>query len=113
MFAAAQAAGISQFPHQLPPLTAALHVDSSRPVAFVAVEIIEARHLKPANLDGTSDAYVKCALGAARFTTRIVWGSLHPQWFAEFTAPVYSWRLSNLLVLRVLDKSFLCSKDLG
>ncbi|CAI5969831.1 unnamed protein product [Closterium sp. NIES-65] len=100
-------------PHPLPPLTAALHVDSSCPVAFVAVEIIEARHLKPANLDGTSDAYVKCALGAARFTTRIVWGSLDPQWFAEFTAPVFSWRLSNLLVLRVLDKSFLCSKDLG
>ncbi|GJP42771.1 hypothetical protein CLOM_g2305 [Closterium sp. NIES-68] len=102
-------------PAHPPPLPAAdvLHVDSSCPVAFVVVEIIEARHLKPANLDGTSDAYVKCALGSARFTTRIVWSSLDPQWFAEFTAPVYSWHLNNLLVLRVLDKSFLRSKDLG
>lgn len=62
---------------------------------------------------GKSDPYVKGALGTSRFTTRVVASTTDPEWFEEFVAPIYSWSVPNLLVLRVQDRGLFSSKSLG
>ena len=56
---------------------------------------------------------MKGALGGSRFESSIRRKTTAPQWLEEFRAPICSWELLNLLVLRVRDRSGFKAEELG
>lgn len=83
------------------------------PVAHVNVEVMEAAEVKPSDLSGYSDPYVKGHLGPYRFKTQIQKKTLTPKWQEEFKIPVCSWDSQNVLAIVVLDKDHFVDGSLG
>ncbi|XP_072958689.1 C2 domain-containing protein At1g53590-like isoform X1 [Typha angustifolia] len=88
-------------------------VDEKPPIAYVKLEIIEGADLKPSDLNGLSDPYLKGQLGHSRFQTEIKWKTLNPRWIEEVKIPIRSWEAPNMLTLQVLDKDRMYDDKLG
>ncbi|CAN4097001.1 unnamed protein product [Withania somnifera] len=87
-------------------------IDAKEPIAHVILEVLEAEDLKPADLSGLSDPYVKGHLGPYRFKTRTQKKTLAPQWQEEFKIPVCSWEPpNNMLYVDVRDKDLFSHDD--
>ncbi|XP_074319218.1 C2 domain-containing protein At1g53590-like isoform X2 [Silene latifolia] len=88
-------------------------VDVKEPLAYANVEVIEAAEMKPSDLNGLADPYVKGHLGQYRFKTQIQRKTLTPKWQEEFKVPICSWEAQNVLAIEVFDKDHLFDDDLG
>lgn len=88
-------------------------VDEKEPVAYAKVEVIEASELKPSDLNGLADPYVKGQMGVYRFRTKIQKKTLTPKWHEEFKIPIITWESSNTLVIAVRDKDHFYDDTLG
>ncbi|KAJ4982422.1 hypothetical protein NE237_033259 [Protea cynaroides] len=88
-------------------------VDEKDPIAYARVEIVEAADLKPSDLNGLADPYVKGQLGPYRFQTKIQKKTLTPVWQEEFKIPICTWESPNLLSLEVRDKDHFVDDTLG
>nr|CAD1839214.1 unnamed protein product [Ananas comosus var. bracteatus] len=88
-------------------------VNEKPPIAYVQLEIIEGANMKPSDLNGLADPYVKAHLGPYRFQTKIQRKTLTPKWLEEFKIPISSWEAQNLLVFQVRDKDPLFDDSLG
>ncbi|KAK4373997.1 hypothetical protein RND71_004674 [Anisodus tanguticus] len=87
-------------------------VDAKEPIAHVILEVLEAEDLKPADLNGLADPYVKGNLGPYRFKTKTQKKTLAPQWQEEFKIPVCSWESpNNMLNIDVRDKDHFSQDD--
>ncbi|KAK6774701.1 hypothetical protein RDI58_029940 [Solanum bulbocastanum] len=88
-------------------------INAKEPIAHVILEVLEAEDLKPADLNGLSDPYVKGHLGPYRFKTRTQKKTLAPQWQEEFKIPVCSWESPNdMLNIDVHDKDHFSSDEI-
>ncbi|CAG7877564.1 unnamed protein product [Brassica rapa] len=83
------------------------------PVAHALVEVVEASDVKPSDLNGLADPYVKGQLGAYRFKTKILRKTLAPKWQEEFKIPILTWESPNVLNIEVQDKDIFCDGRLG
>nr|XP_043630798.1 C2 domain-containing protein At1g53590-like [Erigeron canadensis] len=88
-------------------------VDAKEPVAYILVEIVEASDMKPSDLNGLADPYVKGQLGAYRFRTKTQRKTLSPKWQEEFRIPITTWESPNLLMIQVRDKDHFLDDILG
>ncbi|KAF9666635.1 hypothetical protein SADUNF_Sadunf16G0249400 [Salix dunnii] len=88
-------------------------VDEKEPIAYAKVEVIEASDLKPSDLNGLADPYVKGQLGAYRFRTKTQRKTLFPRWQEEFKIPISTWESPNVLSIDVRDKDHLFDDALG
>ncbi|KAI3411505.1 uncharacterized protein J3R85_017931 [Psidium guajava] len=88
-------------------------VDVKEPVAYAKVEVIEASEMKPSDLNGLADPYVKGKLGPYIFKTKTQKKTLAPKWHEEFRIPIITWEMPNVLNLQVLDKDHFIDGDLG
>ncbi|EOA29501.1 hypothetical protein CARUB_v10013073mg [Capsella rubella] len=88
-------------------------VDEKEPIAHVLVEVVEASDVKPSDLNGLADPYVKGQLGAYRFKTKILWKTLAPKWQEEFKIPICTWDSPNVLNIEVQDKDRFSDDSLG
>ncbi|CAN4103025.1 unnamed protein product [Withania somnifera] len=89
-------------------------VVSKEPIAFVILEVLEAADMKPSDLNGLADPYVKGHLGPYRFRTKTKKKTLTPQWHEEFKIPVCTWEPpSNMLNFDVCDKDLFVDDTLG
>ncbi|KAF4397915.1 hypothetical protein G4B88_019636 [Cannabis sativa] len=88
-------------------------VDEKEPVAHVKVEIVEAADMKPSDLNGLADPYVKGQMGNYRFKTKIQKKTLTPKWLEEFKIPIITWELPNTLALEIRDKDHFVDDLLG
>ncbi|CDY32353.1 BnaC01g36720D [Brassica napus] len=88
-------------------------VDEKEPVAHALVEVVEASDVKPSDLNGLSDPYVKGQLGAYRFKTKILKKTLSPKWQEEFKIPILTWDSPNILNIEVQDKDRFSDDSLG
>ncbi|ESQ30064.1 hypothetical protein EUTSA_v10011273mg [Eutrema salsugineum] len=88
-------------------------VDEKEPAAHVLVEVIEASDVKPSDLNGLADPYVKGKLGAYRFKTKIMRKSLSPTWQEEFKIPIFTWDSPRILSIEVKDKDRFVDDTLG
>ncbi|KAF3615288.1 C2 domain-containing protein [Capsicum annuum] len=87
-------------------------VDAKEPIGHVILEVLEAENLKPTDLNGLSDPYVKGHLGPFRFKTRTQKKTLAPQWQEEFKIPICSWESpNNMLNVDVRDKDHFSQDD--
>ncbi|XP_060209424.1 C2 domain-containing protein At1g53590-like [Lycium barbarum] len=87
-------------------------VDAKEPIAYVILEVLEAEDLKPADLNGLADPYVKGHLGPYRFKTKTQKKTLSPQWQEEFKIPVCSWESpNNMLNIDIRDKDHFSQDD--
>ncbi|GAA0149233.1 hypothetical protein LIER_36891 [Lithospermum erythrorhizon] len=87
-------------------------VDAKEPIAHAIVEVLEADEIKPSDLNGLSDPYVKGRLGPYRFRTEVKKKTLAPKWQEEFRVPVCSWE-NPILKIEVRDKDRLVDDKLG
>ncbi|TVU23187.1 hypothetical protein EJB05_30222, partial [Eragrostis curvula] len=83
------------------------------PIAIVKLEILEGTDMKPSDINGLADPYVKGRLGPFKFQTQIQRKTLSPKWFEEFRIPITSWEASNELVMEVRDKDPMFDDLLG
>ncbi|CAJ1957832.1 unnamed protein product [Sphenostylis stenocarpa] len=88
-------------------------VDEKEPVAYAKIEVIEASNMKPSDLNGLADPYVKGHMGVYRFRTKIQRKTLTPKWHEEFKIPIISWESDNVLVIAVRDKDHFYDDILG
>ncbi|KAI0492175.1 hypothetical protein KFK09_026441 [Dendrobium nobile] len=88
-------------------------IHETPPIAYVKLEIIEATDMKPSDLNGLADPYVKVNLGATKLQTNIQRKTLSPKWFEEFKIPISSWDRPNTLFLEVIDKDHIFDDMLG
>ncbi|XP_044505690.1 C2 domain-containing protein At1g53590 isoform X4 [Mangifera indica] len=88
-------------------------VDVKEPVAHAIVEVIEASDMKPSDLNGLADPYVKGQLGQYRFRTKTQKKTLTPKWQEEFKIPICSWDSPNVLSIEVRDKDHFVDDSLG
>lgn len=88
-------------------------IDEKGPVAHAIVEVLEAADLKPADLNGLSDPYVKGQVGPYKFRTKTQKKTLAPKWHEEFKVPITSWDAPNILCIDVLDKDHFVDDKLG
>ncbi|GMN57804.1 hypothetical protein TIFTF001_026910 [Ficus carica] len=88
-------------------------VDEKEPVAYVKIEVVEASDMKPSDLNGLADPYVKGQLGCYRFKSKIQKKTLNPKWHEEFKIPIITWELPNILALEVRDKDHFVDDVLG
>ncbi|CAN1841402.1 C2 domain-containing protein At1g53590 [Linum perenne] len=88
-------------------------VDEKKPIAFAKVEVIEASDMKPSDLNGLADPYVKGKLGPYGFRTKTQKKTLTPKWLEEFEIPIITWDPPNLLVVEVRDKDHFVDDSLG
>ncbi|XP_051126236.1 C2 domain-containing protein At1g53590-like isoform X2 [Andrographis paniculata] len=88
-------------------------IDAKEAVANVIVEVIEGAEMKPSDLNGLADPYVKGQLGPFRFETKIQKKTLAPKWLEEFKIPICSWDALNILVLDVRDKDHVFDDMMG
>lgn len=89
------------------------NIEERPPVAYVKLEILEGLDMKPADINGLSDPYVRGRLGPSKFQTQIQRKTLSPKWFEEFKIPITSWEASNELVMEVRDKDHMFDDSLG
>ncbi|KAJ4977038.1 hypothetical protein NE237_002144 [Protea cynaroides] len=68
----------------------------------LSVRAIEARNLRPMDLNGSSDPYVRLQVGKQKFKTKVVKKNLNPFWGEEFSFRVEE--LNGELVVSVLDE---------
>ncbi|GJN06592.1 hypothetical protein PR202_ga24337 [Eleusine coracana subsp. coracana] len=83
------------------------------PIAIVKLEILEGNDMKPSDINGLADPYVKGRLGPFKFQTQIQRKTLSPKWFEEFKIPITSWEASNELAIQVRDKDPMFDDLLG
>ncbi|XP_008463666.2 C2 domain-containing protein At1g53590 isoform X1 [Cucumis melo] len=88
-------------------------VNVKEPVAYVIVEVVEGADMKPSDLNGLADPYVKGQLGPYRFRTKIQRKTLSPQWREEFKIPIVTWESENVLAIEVRDKDTFVDDALG
>ncbi|XP_015581456.1 C2 domain-containing protein At1g53590 isoform X2 [Ricinus communis] len=88
-------------------------VDEKEPIAYVKVEVMEATDMKPSDLNGLADPYVKGQLGSYKFRTKIQRKTLAPKWQEEFKIPICTWDSPNVLVIEVRDKDHFVDDSLG
>ncbi|KAE9621564.1 putative C2 domain-containing protein [Lupinus albus] len=88
-------------------------VDEKDPVAYAKVEVIEASDLKPEDLNGLLDPYVKGHLGGYRLRTDIQKKTVTPKWHEEFRIPIITWECNNVLAIKVCDKDRFYDNTLG
>lgn len=88
-------------------------VNEKEPIAYAKVEVVEASDMKPSDLNGLADPYVKGQLGAYRFRTKTQKKTLSPKWHEEFKIPIFSWDLPNVLSIDVRDKDHFVDDTLG
>ncbi|XP_057949632.1 C2 domain-containing protein At1g53590-like [Malania oleifera] len=88
-------------------------VDGKEPIAYAKVEVIEASDMKPSDLNGLADPYVKGQLGSYRFKTKTQRKTLTPKWHEEFKIPICSWESPNMLTIEVRDKDHFIDDTLG
>ncbi|KAL9236504.1 hypothetical protein vseg_011166 [Gypsophila vaccaria] len=88
-------------------------VDVKEPLAYANVEVIEAAEMKPSDLNGLADPYVKGHLGQYRFRTQVQRKTLTPKWLEEFRVPICSWEAQNVLEIEVRDKDHFVDDILG
>ncbi|XVF04456.1 hypothetical protein REPUB_Repub05bG0084700 [Reevesia pubescens] len=88
-------------------------VDEKQPLAHAKVEVIEASEMKPSDLNGLADPYVKGQLGPYRIRTKTHKKTLSPKWHEEFMIPVCTWETPNVLIIEVLDKDHFVDDTLG
>ncbi|RZB82930.1 C2 domain-containing protein At1g53590-like isoform X1 [Glycine soja] len=88
-------------------------VNEKEPVAYAKVEVIEASEMKPSDLNGLADPYVKGQMGVYRFRTKIQRKTLTPKWHEEFKVPIITWESDNVLVIAVRDKDHFYDDILG
>ncbi|CAM0145471.1 unnamed protein product [Urochloa decumbens] len=89
------------------------NIEERPPIAFVKLEILEGTDMKPSDINGLADPYVKGRLGPFKFQTQIQRKTLSPKWFEEFKIPITSWEASNELVMEVRDKDPMFDDSLG
>ncbi|XP_010241279.1 PREDICTED: C2 domain-containing protein At1g53590-like isoform X2 [Nelumbo nucifera] len=95
------------------PTDAWFSVRGKEAIAYAKVEIVEGADMKPSDLNGLSDPYVKGQLGPYRFQTKIQKKTLAPKWQEEFKIPICTWESPNVLILEVRDKDHLFDDNLG
>ncbi|KAF2949352.1 C2 domain-containing protein At1g53590 isoform X2 [Oryza sativa Japonica Group] len=88
-------------------------IEERPPVAYVKLEILEGSDMKPSDMNGLSDPYVKGRLGPFKFQTQIQKKTLSPKWFEEFKIPITSWESLNELAMEVCDKDHMFDDSLG
>ncbi|XP_031257226.1 C2 domain-containing protein At1g53590-like isoform X2 [Pistacia vera] len=88
-------------------------VDVKEPVAHAIIEVVEASDMKPSDLNGLADPYVKGQLGQYRFRTKTQKKTLTPKWQEEFKVPICSWDSPNVLSIEVRDKDHFVDDTLG
>ncbi|XP_048321472.2 C2 domain-containing protein At1g53590 isoform X1 [Ziziphus jujuba] len=88
-------------------------VNEKEPLAYARVEIIEASDMKPSDLNGLADPYVKGQLGCYRFKTKTQKKTLAPKWHEEFKMPIVTWESPNVLNIEVCDKDHFVDDMLG
>ncbi|KAI3427625.1 uncharacterized protein J3R85_009483, partial [Psidium guajava] len=88
-------------------------IDVKEPVAYAKVEVIEASEMKPSDLNGLADPYVKGQMGPYRFKTKIQRKTLAPKWLEEFRIPIITWESPNILNFDVHDKDHIFDDALG
>lgn len=88
-------------------------VDVKEPIAYATVEIVEGSDMKPSDLNGLADPYVKGQLGPYRFRTKTQRKTLSPKWHEEFKIPICTWDSPNVLVIEVRDKDHFVDDTLG
>ncbi|XVE63261.1 hypothetical protein DITRI_Ditri07aG0005900 [Diplodiscus trichospermus] len=88
-------------------------VEEKQPLAHAKVEVIEASDMKPSDLNGLADPYVKGQLGPYRFRTKTHKKTLSPKWHEEFMIPVCTWETPNILIIEVRDKDYFVDDTLG
>ncbi|PSS15869.1 C2 domain-containing protein [Actinidia chinensis var. chinensis] len=88
-------------------------VDEKEPIAYALVEIIEAADMKPSDLNGLADPFVKGQLGCYKFKTKIEKKTLAPKWHEEFKIPIWTWDSPNVLAIEVVDKDHFVDDALG
>ncbi|KAI7736345.1 hypothetical protein M8C21_028118, partial [Ambrosia artemisiifolia] len=87
--------------------------DVKEPVGHALVEIMEGSDMKPSDMNGLADPYIKGQLGAYQFKTKIQKKTLSPKWYEEFKIPIASWDSPNLLEIGVRDKDHIFDDTLG
>ncbi|XP_076906414.1 C2 domain-containing protein At1g53590-like [Bidens hawaiensis] len=87
--------------------------DEKEPVGYAIVEIMEGVDMKPSDMNGLADPYIKGQLGTHRFKTKTQKKTLSPKWYEEFKIPIVSWDAPNLLEIGVRDKDHLYDDTLG
>ncbi|KAI5067237.1 hypothetical protein GOP47_0017765 [Adiantum capillus-veneris] len=90
-----------------------LHIEERASIATLKLNILEASDLRPADINGLADPYVRGTFNSHRFKTKVQKKTLKPRWFEEFEVPIASWEMPTLLVLRVRDKDQFRDDDLG
>ncbi|KAL0362552.1 UNVERIFIED_CONTAM: C2 domain-containing protein [Sesamum calycinum] len=88
-------------------------VDAKEAIAHAILEVLEAADMKPSDLNGLADPYVKGQLGPYRFRTKIHKNTLTPKWREEFKIPICTWESQNILVIEVRDKDPIFDDMLG
>lgn len=88
-------------------------INAKEPIAYAKVEIVEASEMKPSDLNGLADPYVKGQVGPYRFRTKTQKKTLSPKWHEEFKVPITSWELPNVLAIEVCDKDTFVDDTLG
>uniref|UniRef100_A0A5B6ZFD4 C2 domain-containing protein n=2 Tax=Davidia involucrata TaxID=16924 RepID=A0A5B6ZFD4_DAVIN len=88
-------------------------VDEKEPIGHAIVEVVEAADVKPSDLNGLADPYVKGKLGPHKFRTNTQKKTLAPKWHEEFKIPICSWELPNVLTIEVCDKDHFVDDTLG
>ncbi|KAL6554306.1 hypothetical protein OROMI_019979 [Orobanche minor] len=88
-------------------------IDAKEPIAHATVEVLEASEMKPSDLNGLADPYVKGQLGPYRFRTKTQKKTLAPKWREEFKIPICSWESENVLAIEVRDKDHIFDDMMG
>ncbi|KAL5736697.1 hypothetical protein ACOSP7_031148 [Xanthoceras sorbifolium] len=88
-------------------------VNVKEPIAYAKVEVVEASDMKPSDLNGLADPYVKGQLGPYRFRTKTQKKTLTPKWHEEFKIPICTWESPNVLLIEVRDKDHFVDDTLG
>ncbi|KAF5477412.1 hypothetical protein F2P56_004052 [Juglans regia] len=88
-------------------------MDEKEPIAYAKVEVVEASGMKPSDLNGLADPYIKGQLGPYRFRTKTQKKTLAPKWLEEFKIPIITWESPNTLCIEVRDKDHFVDDTLG
>lgn len=88
-------------------------IDVKEPVAHAKVEVIEGSEMKPSDMNGLADPYVKGQMGPYRFKTKIRRKTLAPKWLEDFRIPIITWESPNILNFEVRDKDPIFDDALG
>ncbi|KAM7495353.1 hypothetical protein LguiB_029962 [Lonicera macranthoides] len=88
-------------------------VEAKEAIAYALVEVVEATDIKPSDLNGLADPYVKGQIGPYRFRTKTQKKTLSPKWLEEFKIPISTWESPNVLTIEVCDKDHFVDDTLG